>query len=421
MYFSGPTQEDDDLERALAASLADAGMPPQESGATNNNGTEVHFGPATKDQYDSSKWAMVLPTTSTREILIDPDPIDRKRDLDIPAFLKPSVGEDRLAGLVTMYHAIPLTRELFLDRENALTNYGSDAEWWNGQAIKADHLMDPNPEIEYQGDVDFELQRLMAFLDKTDRSYGSVEALAKMHDVLRAQRTLGNSREVEPAVLSAWSNTNTDRQERHKQIYSRGVSSEDSEDRDEEVFAILDLQLPPKDSHFETIYDIADDLLWPSFGAADVRESSFLSHVSDVFVFKVTNETGNDSKNIEFPSVWYPDRYLFENRQAAWEMRMAKKEAFQDIQRISLVEDQLTNFHVGGGKEVKIKELFEASLRHDEAELKREGNVEDEMETSFSQQSGRTKGLSEKLRRVVASIDRKLIGLSPHLLLEAHD
>jgi len=83
---------DPELQQALAASRADLGMPPQESGVT---GTEVvHFGPATRSQYEQGQWDMVpIGKSSAREVFVEPEPADRKREPGTPAFLKPSVAD----------------------------------------------------------------------------------------------------------------------------------------------------------------------------------------------------------------------------------------------------------------------------------------------------------------------------------------
>jgi hypothetical protein len=421
MYYGANTQqEDDELERALAASREEAGLPPQQSGTINPtvNVNEVHFGPATQGEYEREKWAMVPSSKiNIQEILPDPEPSERKRDIDVPALLKPGVTEHRLAGLLTMYHAIPATRELFVDREVVVGSYGSDADWWSGaSAIKLEsHGLEPG--APHEGEVRLELQRIMAFLDKTDRSYGSVESLTKMGKVKHIQRNVANCREPESAVLEAWNRENASRPNLVGKIFSHGVSSETRKDRDEEIFAILDLTLPPKDSYMETIYDIADDLLWKDFGPSTSAESAYLEHVSDVFVFKLSKES-SDTKALDFPVVWYPNRYMLENRETALEMRMRKREAWQDIERIAIVEEKLNTFQARNGKEYGVRELLKTGMRCDEARIEEESDGEDV--EIVGERSGRTSGLAEKLQKVLDSIDRKLEGMSLYSLLLRH-
>lgn len=401
MYYDN--DQDSDLQKAIAASRADVGLPPQETGTTNTD--QVHFGPANRPQYESGKWDMVPLGISSQEILLDPEPADRKRDIDVPAFLKPSVADNRLGALITMYHEIPAVREVFLDRERLLDQYGHNPEWWNGKDIELINLLG---EIEEAGlPVPVELQRLMAFLDKTDRSYGSVESLANLRDVKKERR---RAKDLEPAVMDAWKASSKDNPDGVKKIFSRAVKCEAEENGEGEEFALLELTLPPKDSLNETIYDISDDVLWPP--NTDLVDSAYLSHMADVVVFKLgTASVGH--KNIDIPAVWYPDRYMKPNREAAWEMRVAQWEVFKELERIAATEERLTSFPARNGKIIKVRDLFSASLKHDKAELKVDETTHrvDHMDAMSFHRSGKTANLSAQLQKLVASIDRKLSGI----------
>ena len=131
---SATHDDDTELQRAIEESRVSAGLPPQESGVTSTD--RVHFGPATRNQYEEEKWGMVtVGKSSAQEILLDPEPANRKRDLNVPAFLKPSVENNRLGALFTIYHEIPLLREVFMNRSEVQQSYGFDGEWWTGKAI----------------------------------------------------------------------------------------------------------------------------------------------------------------------------------------------------------------------------------------------------------------------------------------------
>lgn len=394
---------DRELQEAIAASRADVGLPPQATGTTNT--AQVHFGPANRGDYESGQWDMVPLGVSSREILLDPEPADRKRDIDVPAFLKPSVAEHRLGALITMYHEIPAIREAFLDRGRVLSNlqYGHHPEWWNGYDIPVSNLHGDMETLEHE--VPAEFQRLMAFLDKTDRTYGSVESLSNMKDVKRARRRYNF---LEAAVMAAWRASSAANPEGVRKIFSRGVQSEAEEDSEGEEFALLELTYPSNDAHHETIYDIADDVLWPV--NTDMLESSYLSHMADVIVFKL----GADSvshKKVDIPAVWYPDRYMKQNREAAWQMRMGKWEVSKELERIANLEERLTNFPARNGKIFKVHDLLTASLRHDNAQVDDATRNVDEMDGVSFQESAKTAKLSAQLQALVASIERKLAGM----------
>ncbi|PBP24204.1 ubiquitin interaction domain-containing protein [Diplocarpon rosae] len=375
---------DSDLEQALAASRADLGMPPQESGTTT---ASVCFGPATRN---------------------------RKREPGTPAFLKPSVQDTRLNAFITIYHSIPLARNVLLNTYNVLPTYGHDAEWWQGKAIEQPSTVTmhgaSSPPL--YDEAERELQRLMAFLDNTERSYGSVEVLANLPEVKQAQRL---EPDLPSAVLRAWKtiveNRHSNGAAMIRQIFSTGVPDEDSDDAPTN-FAVLALDLPPKDSVQETLYDICDEVLWPQLGIMDLSKCPYLSRIAEVISFKVDKVMGgSDSKNVEIPAVWYPDRYLKAGRQAALDMRLKKREVEQELERIRSTEEKLSLLPLKSGKYVKVHDLFKASLKHDEAKIEADAQLTDVDVMVSQSQSNAAMRLSEELRKVVASIDKKLLAL----------
>lgn len=411
MSMSSQDQQDRELQQALALSLQDAGLPPQEEGVTGGTGVEeVHFGPANRTNYESGQWEMVpVGKSAVQEIMVDPEPSERKRDLDAPAFLKPTIKDNRLNFLITVYHEIPMIRNIFLNTTDLLPNYGHDKEWWAGQRIMFPSIHDDDDPPTYD-EVDRELQRLMAFLDRTERAYGSVDVLANLDEVKRFVRQQGP--DVESAVLNCWKNIFEDTVHRGmtRTVFSAGVASAASEERPQE-FAMLELTPPPKDSVQETLYDIADEVMWPGIGNLDLSEAPYLSHIAEVIAFRV--EGGVEHKRVDIPAIWYPDRYLKSSREAALEMRKKKRATADRLERIVKLESQLMYAPLRTGRVVAVKDLYAASLKHDEAVLKQNGvRPEDEMMDAGEGPSRAAAKLSDELAKVMDSINKKLISLS---------
>lgn len=383
-------------------SLEDQKLPTQESGVTTNG---VHFGPATQSQYEEKNWGMVpVGRTTAQEIMLDPEPADRKREPDTPAFLKPSIANHRLGALITIYHEIPMTRNIFLNNIDVLQNYGDSPEWWAGTAIEIPRLVADDEPL--YPEVDRELQRLMAFLDGTDRSYGSIEPLVNLPDVQQAMRLESTA---EPAVMRAWSSIFEENNSRMvQQVFSEGVGSDQEDMLNQPTkFAILELDLPEKGSSLETLYDIADEVLWPNLNPDNVNNSPYLSHIGEVIVFRVKDAPVGEYQSVKVPAVWYPDRYLKPGREAALQMRLQKKNVIEDLGRISNEEARLTTFTTKSGKTVKVRDLLEASLKHDEAQI--DNGVASE---TISQPSAAAAKLSTELQKVMESIDKKLVSLN---------
>lgn len=402
--------EDQAVGHAIYNSWQD--QQPQQSGITNTGGQT--FGPATRDEYEHGKWDLVTTSKSyAQESLKDPEPEDRKRDPGVPAFLKPSSEHYRLAALLTIYHEIPLIRELLIDRSTVAQNYGSDKGWWAGETIPTTIEIqgeDEENEIVGRETAEFvqELQRLMAFLDKTDRSYGSVNALAKSSIVKERIRL---NAESESAVLGAYKSVFKNAPAKLGKVFSRGVNG--PEETTDHEFAVLELELPPKDSLSETLYDIADDALWNA-APLDISRSPYLSSIGEIVSFRFEGWNASKKRGIKVPAIWYPDRYLKSGRQAALDMRSQKQTLLEEMDKLCSLESSLTNYDTTLGKRLTVQDLLKASLQHDVDELE-EVYDNSEEELLFKQRSVKNKKLSDKLRKLSEGIDRKLKGI--HIIL----
>jgi hypothetical protein len=406
--------QDAALRKALAESAQEYGLPPQEYGVTNPNG--VHFGPATQENYNKNEWQLIhLPNASTQEARSHPDAEDRKREDGAPAFLKPSADDNRLASILTIYHEIPLAREIFLRRADLLPEYGHDPEWWAGKAIgrirearklvgggQSDSIMSREGR-----EVFSELQRLMAFLDKTDRSYGSVEPLANLAFVKKTQ-----ARDIEGRFFEAWKYAQRDNPA-ITSIFSEAIQPTGDLETDPKDFAILDLNLPNiDDSEYATIYDLTDGILWGHVGL-DIGTSPYLTHVADIVGFRFM---GNElSRSVSIPELWFPDRYLEAAREAALDMRRKKAKIRETMMELYNLESMLRYFTLPSGKRVRVQDLFNLSLMHD-AEPTVEDAVNgidsDSLDTDMNAEPrvGDKIDISAELQKVMASIDKKLEG-----------
>lgn len=411
-----------DLQRALAESAEEAGLQPQQYGVTQDS-QMVHFGPANRGSYDDSQWAMVLGSSSAQEVLLDPDAADRKREVNAPAFLKPSVDDFRLASILTIYHEIPLAREVLLNRNNILSDYGHDPEWWMGRTIvsrTATLIDDDNTPWGKTTPQDFdnfirEIQRLIAFLDKTERSYGSAEALLNMPALKGA-----DAADVELKFFEAWKQAclKSDQSSLVPFIFTEAVQPGLNESSPvlSKYFAMLDLELPSPNSEEEmdTIYDLADQALWSSSGD-DVRSSAYLSHLGDVIAFRIGGSS-DECKMVRIPATWYPDRYLEGNRKASLDMRKEKAAIMKGIEKICSLEYRLTYFKLASGRIIKVKDLFNATMMPDTNALSDgfNGADSDPYNTEMISRpiSGDNMDLNAELHKVIDSIDKKLKGWS---------
>ncbi|KZF22610.1 hypothetical protein L228DRAFT_260776 [Xylona heveae TC161] len=334
-------REEQELQQAMALSM---GGLSQESGVAPAPGP--YFGPASRDHYDSSKWALTH-TGSTHEIILNPEPADRKRERDEPPFMKPSTVAFYLSSLITILHAIPLAREALLLREHLLNDYGYNSEWWDGAPVQVPRVVNVgDQQHDWEADeVLYETQRLMAFLDLTKRSYGSVEVLANLKSIQdqNMDAQLAN-------YLKAWQDAasrNIPGRNFPSLFQSVGVRKSMGEDQqvlDTMPFFTLDIgvdeEIADKDL---TLYAALDELIWSDTEEDLQTEETYLESIGDIFIMKVSRQSPQGSGlGIRIPAVWYPDRYLERCREAATGMRISKAEIGKLIRQTQQIETRLT-------------------------------------------------------------------------------
>jgi hypothetical protein len=138
-------------------------------------------------EYNPQDWA--LTTTTVKPVAAEALPDDRKRSPNTPAFLRSTHDNYNLGGALTILHSIPRIRDLFLMRDYLQVDYGSNEKWWNGERIQLSRVIDlENIRTDNALEVINEVQRLFAFLDGTERAYGSVEPLCDMPNIRETNR-----------------------------------------------------------------------------------------------------------------------------------------------------------------------------------------------------------------------------------------
>ncbi|KAI1377265.1 hypothetical protein F4677DRAFT_459143 [Hypoxylon crocopeplum] len=381
-------EEDANLERALAESAAESGIQLQEAGIVDNETSLKYFGPANRPDYETEQWAMVTTKPATDTVNTDPAPSARKREPDAPAFLR-QTKDHRVGSILSIYHKIPLVRNILLQCGKPVKNYGHNTEWWRGQPIlKHEHLAAMARGETLWGDEthpDFveELHRLMAFLDKTERSYGPADGIIdtkiidpsfgawipdveeKLFDAIKEEAAnnpacdLGPMTSVGTILACAPPQVDPSQPEGDADSYS-------DEERDT-PFIFLDLQLDYE--HYawvNTFYNALDHLLWTHALSLDhsfPQDANYamLSKAADVITVRLGG-TGL-VKPCEIPAIFYVDRYMKERKDLALRfqtfMRLIKKKLrLYDLLGTNLVRCRGQRCHRVNGLENGPHDLF---------------------------------------------------------------
>ena len=395
-------------------------LPDQETGVT--DASYPYFGPANREHYDTKAWTMTLAASQTREILLNPEPADRKREKSVPAFMKPSPSTDYLPALVTILHAIPVAREALLMRSYTIPDYGHDSEWWDGAIIKTPKIVDIthiNDATDWD-EILYETQRLMAFLDQTERAYGSVAGLATMDAVREIHQD-----QSAPSFLEAW-HTAALRAAPNLRISKifESVGTKTIPDKPEETvtqpFFCLDVTVSNELADTgQTLYEAVDDVLWTDWEATQ-HEEVYLDNIGDVFAVHVTrsNEVAS-GLGIKVPGSWYPDRYLEASKLAAREMLVGKAAIKKDMARLEDVKARMTEYKksTADGKTVNASKLVEIARAYlDRANLcKHEANGVEPQEGAINTESPPAMAalatITEELKKVEGRVAQKLNGM----------
>ena len=335
------------MQRAKEMSLNDSQtFPAQETGVTYAN---PYFGPATQSHYDSEKWALTVAEAQTQEILLNPEAPDRQRSPGTPAFLKPSSTNDSLPPLIKILHAIPLAREALLNRSCLLNDYGQNSEWWDGTSIRGLRVINVDEGVDdvQHNDIIHETQRLIAFLDNTERAYGSADALIGLPAFRRAPESTASS------FLDSWKNATESSvdAESHAAIFSsRGTRRTKRSDQADqfEPFCCLKVRVDSAiaDKGF-SLYEAIDDMVHTT----SVEFDTFLDHVGEILTFEVTNhlETSRDL-GISIPPIWYADRYLESSLEVAAQMQAEKDKIHVMGQEANDAQALMTSFQKPGSQ-----------------------------------------------------------------------
>ncbi|TWU72124.1 hypothetical protein ED733_002290 [Metarhizium rileyi] len=347
---TGPSREDEDMQRALRESAQEAGiaMPEQQSGVTCTQSTSTpYFGPANRNDYDQDNWAMVPAAPSQSQASSAPAPSSRKRTAGAPALLVQgisTVGAHGLGGLLTVLHQIPIARNVLLETGAPAASYGFNSEWWKGQEILSTHALGRlqsgdsqwDNQDDSKPDVEEEIHRLMAFLDLTERSFGSASVLTDLlpYPSLGPEKQfyeyLGprNEKKLRPLIHSA----------ALAPVFGDGLGDEEAK------FGLLEMEHLRSDyTYIKTVYESIDHTMWSDvLSWNEVHEGSkmaMFTEMGEVLAIKVNGDGPQES--IDIPEKLYLEKYQTNRKDEARRIQMSWCDTKNAIVKIAKEEQQL--------------------------------------------------------------------------------
>lgn len=420
--FRTPTNQaeaDEDYARALAASQTD--FSGQETGVVGADGTsKPAFGPANRNDYDPKQWAMVPSTQGASEVIPDVDAEMRKNVDGEPRFLKHSTADDYLPNFLTICHSISAAREALLFRDYPMRDYGTDAEWWKGHSIalpKIVHTEDgapADPEVDKYDDFIAELQRIMAFLDGSERSYASAHALANT-EMLR-----GKSNKVESFMQEAINAAEARCRKRGEfmRLFSTNVGTTAPEGMVTPYLEHFDLPVDITGDAKLGLPELLDNLLWDTSESAE-SNNNYIQQGADILVMRVKQQRSEGPLRVEAPAQLYIDKYLQENIETSKEQRLKIADKKRRLAKIENIEARLTHFTPSNSSsKFEAKALLQHSIDHFSGKNLQDAQLGDSRDPSLTNghSSSPTQphyaAITEKLSKLTTSIDAKLAHLS---------
>jgi hypothetical protein len=346
---------DPTIQRAMEESLRQT-LPAQENGVTS---TGAQFGPAQREYYEPSNWALTTFSTA-REIIDHPPPSKRRRIDDEPAFLRGPKETDYLAPLLTIYHSIPLAREAMLMPSLKIHAYGHENSWWSGTTDENVKALSTDSTLRVDRDecnVLAEVQCLMAFLDRTDRAYGSVDALADLQKVRRSDDSSSFLR-----VMQAWSTAalGQDPSEQLTQVFTSTAVKDDGSGRQEENMVCVEPYINP--ALGQTLVDILDTTVWD-----DERgniDDVWIDHAAEIFTIHIRDPNpGEADLNLNLDPVWYPDRYMHKCREATMQIRKQLQHIRREIEQCTAIQRRYDIAKVPDSRVLMTREVLDAAAK----------------------------------------------------------
>ena len=275
-----------------------------------------------------------IKTTSSEVHDHDQEPPAKRRRIDgEPAFLRPAKSASQLAPLLTILHSIPLARESLLLPAFKIDSYGSDSRWWSGSVIGTPRVSHDNMSHSFStaSEIIAESQRLMAFLDKTDRAYGSIDAFTNMEAHVNHFSNSSIDKFWKVWLNSAMVVTQDDPL---TQIFTSSAVQEDSEDKSPTSTVDFQcLEIPTKGfSEDYSLYDVLDCSLWPDV-QYPMLDRAYINVCAEVFTVRLYSSSPESRTplGMTVPPVWYPDRYFLENVNEVSDMRLRKGRAAREV------------------------------------------------------------------------------------------
>jgi hypothetical protein len=238
--------------------------------------------------------------------------------------------------------------------------YGHETSWWSGTTDENVKALSTDSTLRIDRDecnVLAEVQCLMAFLDRTDRAYGSVDALADLQKVRRSDDSSSFLR-----AMQAWSTAaiSQDPSEQLTQVFTSTAVKDDGSGRQEENMVCVEPYINP--ALGQTLVDILDTTVWD-----DERgniDDVWIDHAAEIFTIRIRDPNpGKAGLNLNLDPVWYPDRYMHKCREATMQIRKQLQHIRREIEQCTAIQRRWDIAKVPDNRVLMTREVLDAAAK----------------------------------------------------------
>lgn len=423
MHPSSKQEEDADLARAMAMSQGNEYYEQQEMGTVSSGGQETQFGPANRNDYDPRQWSMVpVDQSSSGEIVPDAELEGRVGKKGEPRMLKQIPGNgEYLANLLTILSNVRGARDALLMRDSVKMDYGEDGEWWKGHDISMPKIVALGEAAGSAGEEDqyddllVEVQRLMAFLSASERSYGSAGALMHTDAIKSASTRSVRSNTMLELFMQTWGVAAVAKagvDSGLERLFSTTIGTNASEGMVDTDMTLVDMPVDasPDSNTSSDLLELMDGLLWDT-SDPKVSSDNYIERPAEILVMclrqRISGRDASKPLKVMVPPEFFLDKYLHEHIESTRATRAEMAKGKKKVEKVEQIERKLRMWrNPKDGKEIDASKLVGHTLKYYDEANRVSSAADGEPE---SQQHS---DIADKLTAVVASIDAKLTTLA---------
>lgn len=387
----------------------------------NNDGSEVKFGPATRDQYDERQWAMI---PASQEIVPDVPAKNREyRQGQGPRFLKHLPDGDYTPNFIAICHSIAKLREAFLMRQHIKPDYGNETDWWRGQPISLPRIVNTadntpaDPDVDKYDELIAEVQRLMAFLDCSQRTYASIGGITQSEMIKNNEANSDRPGSLLELFLLGWMEAASnrldadDQKDQIRKLFTTTIGTNAATGMADPNLRVVDLTVKSTNEN-SNLLELLDDLLWDTDPSEDDIPDNFIEDPAEFLVMRVQHASPSAPKlGVDVPSFFHVDKYLKQNIASTRSIRQDMARGKKRVAKIEEIEKKLKSWqHPNKSAQIESRELLNHALGHFSGQKRKDVEKAALITRAplANHEPEHYPDVASKLEQIIANIDKKL-------------